>query len=191
VTSAFPLHRYTFDDYVQLEDGSSTKHEFVDGEILAMAGGTPEHAAMAAYVVRMLGNQLAGGPCRVFSLDLGVRVVASGLSTYADTSVVCGRTERDPKKPTNVLNPKVLVEVTSDGTEHYDRGPKLEHYQRIPSLEAVVVVSHREPAIDVWTRDGDGWRHARYSAGQAANIAPIQCTLAVSAVFEAAAEPSD
>ncbi len=189
VTSAFPLHRYSFDVYVELEESSTTKHEFLDGEIVAMAGGTPEHAAMAAYVARMLGNQLEGGRCRVFSSDLGVRVVESGLSTYADATVVCGPTERDPLKPTNVLNPKVLVEVTSEGTEHYDRGAKLEHYQRIPSLEAVVIVSHREPAIDVWTRHAQGWQHVNYGAGTVAEIGPIACTLEVSAVFAAGAEP--
>jgi Uma2 family endonuclease len=74
------------------------------------------------------------------------------LATYPDASVVCGPTERDPDKKTNVTNPRLLIEVTSDGTETYDRGEKLAHYQRIPSLEAIVVVSHREPRVDVWSR---------------------------------------
>ncbi len=131
MTSAFPLHHYTYQDYVWLEEESTTRHEFLGGEIVAMAGGTPEHAAMAAEVIGQLRESLRGGPYRVFTSDLGVRVMATGLATYPDASVVCGPTERDPEKKTNITNPRVLVEVTSDGTEDYDRGEKLEHYKRI------------------------------------------------------------
>jgi Uma2 family endonuclease len=69
VSSAFPLHRYSYQDYVWLEEESSTRHEFLAGEIVAMAGGTPEHAAMAAEVIGQLREQLAGGRCRVFTSD--------------------------------------------------------------------------------------------------------------------------
>jgi Uma2 family endonuclease len=64
VSPAFPLHRYTYQQYVWLEEESSTRHEFLDGEIVAMVGGTPEHAAMAAEIIRQLGGQLLGGPSR-------------------------------------------------------------------------------------------------------------------------------
>jgi Uma2 family endonuclease len=74
-------------------------------------------------------------------------VLRTGLATYPDATVVSGPTVRDPDKKTNVTNPRVLVEVTSDATEDYDRGEKLTHYQQVPSLEAVVIVSHREPRI--------------------------------------------
>jgi Uma2 family endonuclease len=190
VTTAFPLHHYTYQDYVWLEEANPTKHEFLDGEIVAMAGGTPEHAAMAAEVIRQLGDQLRGASCRVFTSDLGVRVMATGLATYPDASVVCGPTERDPDKKTNVTNPRVLVEVTSDGTEQYDRGQKLEHYKQIPSLEAVVIVSHREPWIEVWSRSATtSWESARSQPGEDARIPAINCTLDVSAIFDAAKEP--
>jgi Uma2 family endonuclease len=191
VTTAFPLHNYTYQDYVWLEEASPTKHEFLAGEIVAMAGGTPEHAAMAAEVIGQLGEQLRGGKCRVFTSDLGVRVMATGLATYPDASVVCGPTERDPEKKTNVTNPRVLVEVTSDGTEEYDRGQKLEHYKQIPSLEAVVIISHREPWIEVWSRSGTSpsWHSTRSQLGEQARIPAIECTLNVSAVFDAAKEP--
>lgn len=96
-----------------------------------MAGGSPEHAAITANVTRLLGNALEGRPCRVYSPDLRVRVqatgLATGLATYADVTVVCGRLELDPEAPKRhpVLNPKVLVEVPSPSTEDYDRGEKL------------------------------------------------------------------
>ncbi len=188
MTSVFPLHRYTFKDYVDLEADSPVKHEFLDGEIVAMAGGTPEHAAMAAYVIRALGNQLEGGPCRVFSSDLGVRVLRTGLSTYPDAAVVCGPTERDPEKSTNVTNPSVVVEITSDGTEHYDRAQKLEHYKQIPSLQAVVIVSHREARIELWTRADGGWSSVEVVPPALATIAAIGCTIDPAAVHAAAQE---
>lgn len=190
VTSAFPLHRYSYRDYVELEEDSTIRHEFLDGEIVAMAGGTPEHSAMAAEVIGQLREQIHAGRCRVFSSDLGVRVLATGLATYPDASVVCGKTERDPDKPTNVTNPTVLVEVTSDSTEAYDRGQKLEHYKRIPQLGAVVIVSHREPLLETWTREADGsWSRREARAGQTADLTSAGVTLDVDAIYRAAEEP--
>lgn len=192
MTSAFPLHRYTYQDYVWLEEESSTRHEFLAGEIVAMAGGTPEHAAMAAEVIGQLREHLRDGSCRIFTSDLGVRVLETGLATYPDASVICGPSERDPEKKTNVTNPRVLFEVTSDSTEDYDRGEKLEHYKRIPSLEAVVIVSHREPRVEVWSRapGAERWSKTDTSSGDTARIPALNCALDVQAIWRAAAEPS-
>ncbi len=82
-----PLHRYSFSDYLALEEASNTKHEFLDGEIYGMAGGTPEHAALSVAVSSAFLAQLRGGPCRVYSSDLRVRVLATGLATYPDVTV--------------------------------------------------------------------------------------------------------
>ena len=192
MTSAFPLHRYTYQDYVSLEEESSTRHEFLAGEIVAMAGGTPEHAAMAAEVIGQLREQIRGGSCRVFTSDLGVRVKATGLATYPDASVVCGPTERDPDKKTNVTNPRVIVEVTSDSTEDYDHGEKLTHYKQIPSLEAIVIVSHREARVDVWSRPPDSalWSRTSAATGESAPVPALRCLLDVDAIWGAAAEPA-
>ena len=192
MTSAFPLHRYTYQDYVSLEEESSTRHEFLAGEIVAMAGGTPEHAAMAAEVIGQLREQIRGSSCRVFTSDLGVRVKATGLATYPDASVVCGPTERDPDKKTNVTNPRVIVEVTSDSTEDYDHGEKLTHYKQIPSLEAIVIVSHREARVDVWSRPPDSplWSRTSAATGESAPVPALGCLLDVDAIWRAGAEPA-
>ncbi len=81
-----------------------------------------------------LGRQLDRKPCRVYSSDLRVRILVTGLATYPDVTVVCGASERDPHSPTHVVNPKVVVEVLSPSTEAYDRTEKLQHYQQVPSL---------------------------------------------------------
>jgi Uma2 family endonuclease len=192
VTSAFPLHRYSYRDYVQVEEESTIRHEFFDGEIVAMAGGTPEHSAMAAEIIGQLRAQIRSERCRVFSSDLGVRVLATGLATYPDASVVYGKTRRDPDKPTSVTNPTVLVEVTSDSTEAYDRGQKLEQYKRIPELRAIVIVSHREPLLETWIRDATGvWSRREARSGETAQVDPIAATLDVDAIYRAAQEPSE
>lgn len=190
VTTAFPLHRYTMDDYLRLEEESSTRHEFLEGEIVAMAGGTPEHAALAMAVGRQLGNQLEGTNCRVFSSDLRVGVVETGLITYPDVTVVCGPSERDPRSATIVINPALVVEVTSDSTEHYDRGAKLEHYMKIQSLRAVVIISHREKRVDVYERSGNDWSHRSSEPGAQALARAIGVTLDLEALYAAAEEPS-
>jgi Uma2 family endonuclease len=178
------LHRYSFADYLALEEASNTKHEFLGGEIYGMAGGTPEHAALSVAVSSLLREQLKGGSCRVYSSDLRVRVLATGLATYPDVTVVCGELERDPESPTTVVNPRVVVEVLSEGTEAYDRGQKLDHYRKIASLGAVVLVSHRAPTIEVWERRADGsWGTKTFGAGEVAEVEVLPARLPVDEVY--------
>lgn len=188
MATSFPLHRYTFADYFRLEEESSTRHEFLEGEIVAMAGGTPEHAALAMAVGRQLGNQLEGSRCRVFSSDLRIRVAETGLVTYPDVTVVCGPSERDPANNATVLNPALVVEVTSDSSEHYDRGSKREHYMTIPSLRSIVIISHRERRLDVYERGESGWSH-RSTTDANVSVPTIGVTLDVNALYSAAQEP--
>jgi Uma2 family endonuclease len=180
-----PRHRYTFRDYLDLEESSATKHEFFAGEIYAMAGGTPEHAALAAEVIAALRPQLRGKPCRVYTSDLRLRVLATGLATYRDVTVVCGPLERDPESPSTAINPKVVVEVLSDRTEDYDRGDKLDHYRQIPALEACVLVSQREQLLEKWQRQPDtqDWTRREARAGGKLAIGPIACTLDVRELY--------
>jgi Uma2 family endonuclease len=181
-----PRHGYTFAEYLALEQASNVKHEYFNGEIYAMAGGTPAHAALAVAVSSSLFAQLRGGPCRVFSSDLRIRVAASGLCTYPDVTVVCGPLEPDPESGVTVINPSVIVEVTSDSTESYDRGEKLEHYQQVASLKAVLVLSHREARLDLWQRDPGGqWVAERFGPGQTAQIATPPCSLDVNEIYAA------
>lgn len=126
-----PRHRYTFEEYLELEAVAGTRHEFYDGEIYARAGGTPEHAAIAATVTAILARQLAA-PCRVYSSDLRLRVLATGLATYPDVTVICGASQRDPASTTHVTNPTLIVEVLSTGTADYDRGEKLQQLSANP-----------------------------------------------------------
>ena len=175
--------QYTLAEYVELEAGSNVRHEFMDGQIYAMAGGTPEHAALAAAVSGFLFGQLQGKPCRVYSSDLRVGVQATGLVTYPDLSVACDPLERDPRDRNTVLNPVVLVEVTSPGTEAYDRGDKLGHFKQIASVMEILILSHSEPWIEGWSRNGGAWTRADARSGDRVELRSVGCTLDVSAVY--------
>ena len=188
VTQAPRLHRYTFDEYLALEESSAVRHEFLAGEIYAMAGGTPRHAALSVAVSAAILAQVRGGPCRVHSSDLRVRALATGLTTYPDVTVVCGPYETDPRSQNTIVNPRLVVEVTSDSTEEYDRGEKLESYQRVPSLEAVVLVSHREQLVELFERQADStWRRSEARTGESLHIVAVAATLSVDEIYAAAA----
>ena len=116
------LGKMSYAEYLALEARADTRHEYLDGEVFAMAGGTPEHGALAMAVARALGVALRGRPCRVFSSDVRVRIPETGLTTYPDLSVVCSKLETDPIDPDAITNPLLIVEVLSDTTEGYDRG---------------------------------------------------------------------
>jgi Uma2 family endonuclease len=151
---------HTYAEYVTFEASSNVKHEFLGGQIYAMAGGTPEHAALAAAVIGLLFQQLRDRGCRAYDADLRVRT-RSGLATYPDVTVICGPTERDETDPQAVTNPALIIEVLSRSTEEYDAGDKFEHYKTLPSLRQYVLVSHRERSLEVWTLGDDGnWQHA-------------------------------
>jgi Uma2 family endonuclease len=175
--------RYSYADYRALEDESNVRHEYRDGEILAMAGGTPEHAELAGRVLAALSRQLEGKPCRVYPSDLRIRILATGLATYPDVSVVCGPVERDPGDPNAVTNPRLLVEVLSDRTEAYDRGAKLDHYRQLTSLSAYLLVSHRSPELELRTRSADGWTVRWARAGEVLKLEALAVVLDVEALY--------
>jgi Uma2 family endonuclease len=172
--------RYSFHEYVLLEEYSNVRHEYLDGVIYAMPGGSPRHAALAARIIRILGAQLAGRPCEVFTSDLRVRVKATGLGTYPDVTAVCGKIERDPEEASFVVNPSVLFEVLSDSTEEYDRGEKLDHYRQIAAAREIVLVSHCQPRLEIWRRNAAGpWSSVAVEAGACARLGSIGCEIAV------------
>ena len=179
------LHRYTYADYVALEIVSSTKHEFLDGEIYAMAGGTEEHSALAAEVVRALGNSIGDRPCRVHTSDLRIYVESVGLATFPDVSVICGPLQQHAPSPTaTAVNPTVLVEVTSDSSEEYDTGVKLESYQTIRTVRDYVIVSHRERRIVVHQRAADGaWKSRVAVAGERVTVESLGAELDVDTIY--------
>jgi len=185
--------RYSFAEYLELEEISAVKHEFIDGHVWAMAGGSPAHAAIAVNLSSSLREQLRGRPCRVFSSDLRIRVLATGLGTYPDVTVVCGPLQTDPAdaRGHTVVNPRVVVEVSSPPTEEYDRGEKLAQYKRVAGLEEIVLVAHDARRLEIWRRDGDVWSLELARDGETAELRSLGCTLALADVYEDPLGPQD
>ncbi len=155
----------TLAEYEARERTALTKSEYYRGEMFAMAGGSLEHSLVATNFTREAGNQLKGRPCVPFNSDLRIKVVASGLYTYPDASIVCGPPQIDPEVAGTVLNPSVIVEVLSESTESYDRGKKSSHYRRIESLRELILISPSEPLVEMYTRRADEtWSFIEYRA---------------------------
>jgi Uma2 family endonuclease len=174
----------TYAEYLAAEATSEVRHEYLNGEVWEMAGGTIEHAALASAIAGELRTALAGKPCRTYSSDLRVRIPETGLTTYPDLSVVCGHLETARDDEDAITNPIVLVEVLSDATEAYDRGAKAAHYRRIPSLREYVLVAQAEPRIEVHRRTESGrWELLEARAGETIELASLGIHLDVAAVY--------
>ena len=178
-------HRYTYAEYVALERESPTKHEFFDGEIYAMVSGSEDHSALALNVLAVLLSAVGERPCRVHTSDLRVYVEAVGFATFPDGSVICGPLQQHAPSPNaTALNPLVLLEVTSDSTEEYDTGEKLDAYKTIPTLREVIMVSHRERRITVHRRDAAGaWAMRVAITGGRTTVESLDAELVVDAIY--------
>ncbi len=179
------LHRFTYRDYVAIENDSSTKHEFLDGEIYAMAGGSEDHSALALEVLTAIGSAIRDKPCRAHTSDLRIYVESAGLATFPDGTVICGPLAQHVPSPiSTALNPLLLLEVTSDSSEDYDTTEKVEFYRTIPTLRTYVIVSHRERRITVHGRTDDGaWSSTTAIAGGRVAIESLGTELAVDEIY--------
>ena len=187
MTNLAHRRRHTFADYLDVEQMSpAVKHEFVDGEIFAMAGGTVEHSALSTAFTGLLFAHLRGTGCHVHSSDLRIRIREANVSTYADAVVVCDPLERDPESTTHVTNPRVVVEVSSPSTEEYDREEKRGYYQLLPSLREYVIVRQDRRCVEVWRRDGQGWSHSMHEGGARLALGSIGFELDVDELYEVA-----
>lgn len=142
-------------EYLKIERTAEFRHEYFNGELFAMSGGSPQHSLIKMNVGGELRTHLKGRPCTAFDSDLRIRIAPTGLFTYPDLSVVCGELEFDDDQRDTVLNPTLLIEVLSDSTEAYDRGKKFEHYRRLASLREYVLISQNSPTVERYLRNPD------------------------------------
>jgi Uma2 family endonuclease len=162
-----PRQRYSYAEYLAYERDSGLKHEYQDGQILAMAGGSRRHNALASRISAAL--EVARKPeCVAFQSDQKVRILATGKATYPDASMVRGPIEGDPTDPTGqtITNPALIVEVLSASTEEEDRGNKWQHYQLIAALEEYVLVSQTHARVERYRRlPSGGWEYRDATEG--------------------------
>jgi Uma2 family endonuclease len=179
------LHCYAYDEYLQVEAHSAVRHEFIAGEIYAIAGGTPEQAALASVVMRLIGNQMPKS-CSTYSSDLRIRIQLADATVYPDGSVICGSFTRALGDALAAENPTLVVEVTSPSTENYDRGTKLAHYELLPTLREVLLVSHAKSHLELHRRTDSGWVVVIAGAEDSLELESISGQLRVREIYELA-----
>ena len=181
-----PKALLTEKEYLAIERGAEFKSEFHGGEMFAMVGASRRHNRIVTNLVTALDNQLRARPCNVYSNDMRVRVMKTGLFTYPDVVVTCGKEAFADDEQDTLLNPFVIFEVLSDSTEAYDRGKKFEHYQNIDSLSTYTLVAQKAPRIEQYVRQ-DGNRAWIYTEAHEANavvgIEAIGCDLRLEDVY--------
>jgi Uma2 family endonuclease len=151
-----PIARVTPEEYLRFDREAETKHEYFDGEIVAMAGGPPRHALITMNAGAALWSQLTGSGCRVFSPDLRVCVRYERLFAYPDVVVVRGEPEYVDERRDTVTNPTMLIEVLSPSTSNYDLGAKGFLYRSLPSLREYLLVEPDTTVIEHYRRTSGG-----------------------------------
>jgi Uma2 family endonuclease len=146
------VKKMTPQEYLAMERQNEYKSEYLNGQVFAMAGASRWHNLIITNVVRELSTQLKKQPCEVYPSDMRVRIPRTGLYTYPDVTVVCGKPEFEDEHRDTLLNPMLIVEVLSPSTEAYDRGAKFGHYRKIESLQEYVLISQEKPLIERFLR---------------------------------------
>jgi Uma2 family endonuclease len=163
--AAAPKNRRSVEEYLEMERQALDKHELFDGEIFLMAGASPEHNQIAANLIHALLGAL-GEKCIVYSSDMRLFIPATGLYTYADASLVCGRPDFTDDSPKALRSPEAIFEVLSDSTESYDRGKKFESYRSVPALSDYVLLAQDRILVEHFTRHSEGaWLLRELRAG--------------------------
>jgi Uma2 family endonuclease len=152
--------RASYADYLAAEQTSESRHEYLDGVIVAMAGGSDEHNALSSRLGALCAARLSG-TCRHYSSDQRFWIAATGRGRYSDGSIICGRPEHPPHDRQATINPTVVFEVLSPSSEGDDEGDKRVDFQSLASLQAYVVVAQDERRVRVYRRSEAGdWRVA-------------------------------
>jgi Uma2 family endonuclease len=153
------------DEYLQIEEQSPIKHEYIDGRLYAMVGVSQSHNLISINLLTTLYQHLQGSSCLVFMSDIKVRIEQRNRFFYPDIVVSCDA--RDRETPLYLRYPDLIVEILSDSTEAFDRGDKFEDYQTIETLREYVLVSSKRPLLQCFRRSNSGlWELQSYTEEQ-------------------------
>lgn len=144
----------TVEKYLELEEESPIKHEYIDGQVYAMSGTTDTHNIIAGNLFTLIRNRLRGTNCRVYFADVKAQIEKRNRFYYPDLLVTCNPQDRET--PTYKRFPKLIVEVLSNSTEAFDRGDKFNDYQTLDSLEEYVIVNTKHQRVEIFRRNDKG-----------------------------------
>jgi Uma2 family endonuclease len=173
-------------DYLALERQAETKSEYYAGEVFAMAGASRKHNTIVTNLAYLLVGQLKGRSCEVYNSDMRVKVSATGLYTYPDLVVVCGKPRFDDDQEDTLLNPTVIIEVLSKSTEAYDRSEKFAQYRALESMADYLLIAQDIARLEHYARQPDGsWRFLEtVGLDSVAVVDSIQCRLSLADVYD-------
>ena len=155
-------HLFSVEEYLAFENESEFKHEFIDGIIYDMTGGTSNHSEIAVNVIVAIGMRIRDTYCSLRTGDMRLKI-RQGIYVYPDLCAVCGEGQYEDGRRV-LLNPILAVEVLSPTTANYDRSTKLGYYQSLPSLRGCLIVDQYGVWIDAYFRAEDSWLHQTYSS---------------------------
>lgn len=180
-TGQFP--KLTPEEYFLWEETQSTRHEYLNGEVHAMGGGTINHSDISGNILALLKTHLRGSGCKVLNSDARVNICETKNYVYPDLSVTCD--ERDKTTTQYIIYPCLIVEVLSPATEAYDRGKKFKMYRRNPSLQEYVLVDSEAIAVEIFRRaKEDAWQILNYQAGDVVELTSVNLTFPIEAIYE-------
>lgn len=176
---------YTPREYLAVEREAGFRHEYMDGEIFAMAGGNKRHNLISANVIRVIGNQILDRSFSVYGSDMRIKIPFTNAYTYPDVVGLCGPEEFEDDTEDNLLNPALIVEVLSKSTEAYDRGAKFESYQTIESLREYVLITQEPFRVEQFVRrDANTWTYFEFrSADDVLKLHSIECELCLRDIY--------
>ncbi len=180
---AIEIQQWTVEEYLALEAESEIKHEYIDGEIYPMTGGTGNHSTIIAYTIAALVNLLSESDCVVRSSDMRVGVDETKY-VYPDVSVACGEPVYADDSEVILLNPKVVVEVTSPSSIERDHVLKLELYGAVPSIQGYLILD-QERVFAQWNlRSESGWRTRQFTdPTDEIELEPLGCALRLGSLY--------
>ncbi|MBI4854252.1 MAG: Uma2 family endonuclease [Acidobacteria bacterium] len=192
-------HRYSLEEYFEIDRNSEEKYEYWDGEIFLISGASPEHNEVVFNIARELGIQLKRRPCKAFISDQRVKVPIWPPYRYPDIVALCGKPEYENiGGVATLLNPSLIIEVLSSSTEAFDRGDKFTYYKSIPSFSEYLLVAQHRPHISQFVKQSDNkWLNTEVnSLTDSIYLASIDATLLLEEVylgieFKELKDPSD
>ena len=175
--------RATYADYMAVEQNSDHRHEFLDGVIVAMAGGSDEHNALAGKFAGLLANRVTGN-CMYYTPDQRFWIASRRRGRYADGSVICGPPEHLVHDDQATTNPTIIIEVLSPSSEGDDDGDKRSDFQALASLQAYVLVAQDQRRVKVYRRAGNEWKAATFSDGDSFELPTLSSAITVDEIYD-------
>ena len=173
---------FTAADYLNWEAAQLDRHEYLDGEVFAMAGAEDRHVTVTMNFAFALRQHLSGSPCKTYMSDMRLQVAAANCYFYPDVLVTCSA--NDHASPTIKTEPKLIAEVLSPSTAAYDRGLKFSHYRQIPSLEEYLLIDLDSRITDCYRKGADGlWVLHPFAAGEVVTLASVHLQMTANQLF--------